>query len=347
MSTTPEPLSVLWRPPALACVLLVGEALALIMSLVPANDQGQWIAFGLYSLMIQWIAVGTLCSLYLTRSLLVRLHPYRQAWAGLGLLLLNAGVVAASAWGLLAAQMEMQQTRMGFVWRILAIALIVGLLGLVAYQNYWQARQLVIRTKQLELETLQARIRPHFLFNTLNTCIALVHAKPDAAERVLLDLADLFRSTLRGVHNISLTEELALTRRYLEIETLRFGDRLHIKWNVPEVIPAVLVPSLSIQPLVENAIRHGIEHRAAGGLLDVSVQAGARGIEIIVANDLADEEGQKVEGHAVGLASARKRVLALTHGQGQVEAGIQGTRYIARMTLPLMSTAPHVQPTTS
>lgn len=109
---------------------------------------------------------------------------------------------------------------MNFVLRILALAVVVGLIGLLTYQNYWRSRQLAVRAKQLELEALQARIRPHFLFNTLNTGAALVHAQPDAAERVLLDLADLFRSALRGPQLIPLAEELALAHRYLEIEQL-------------------------------------------------------------------------------------------------------------------------------
>ena len=90
-----------------------------------------------------------------------------------------------------------------------------------------------MRAKQSELQALQARIRPHFLFNTLNTGAALVHPRPEEAERLLLDLADLFRAALAGPRQILLEDELSLARRYLEIEALRFGERLQVRWELP------------------------------------------------------------------------------------------------------------------
>src|SRR5690606_11421468 len=161
-----------------------GEALALVMTLASTHTGNPLVHFGLASLGIQWVALGTLCLLYLLRRWLARLSPSLTAWACLGLLLAMTCLVASAAWGLLAATADTPgQGRWMFALRMLALALVVGLVGLVAYQNYWQARQLAVRAKQLELEALQARIRPHFLFNTLNTGAALVHARPDEAER--------------------------------------------------------------------------------------------------------------------------------------------------------------------
>src|SRR5690606_6245285 len=218
----------LWRPTALIAVVLAGEALALVLALAPGQPAGgRLVLFGLASLGIQWVALATLCALYLLRHPLARLSPPKVAWVCLGLVLAMTLLVALAAWGLLGQVSGADQDpgRADFILRMLALALVVGLIGLLTYQNYWQARQLAVRAKQLELEALQARIRPHFLFNTLNTGAALVHARPDEAERVLLDLADLFRSALRGPRHIPIGEELALTRRYLEIERLRFGER--------------------------------------------------------------------------------------------------------------------------
>ena len=306
------PLSALWRPTALIAVLLGGEALALILALAPAQPaEGRLVQFGLASLAIQWVALGTLCALYLLRHRLVRWPPKRIAWLCLALLLAMTALVSAAAWGVLSMAGEWPLPRWAFVLRMLALALVVGLIGLLTFQNYWEARRLAVRAKQLELEALQARIRPHFLFNTLNTGAALVHARPDEAERVLLDLADLFRSALRGPQRIPLREELDLTRRYLEIEQLRFGERLRLQWDVPDDVPEVLAPSLSIQPLAENAIRHGIERRPSGGALDIQVRQLASSVQVTVRNDLP-EAGTPTRGHAVGLASARERVDALT-----------------------------------
>ena len=329
-----RPLDALFRPPALIAVVLAGEALALILALAPGQSNGRLVAFGLASLGVQWVTLGTLCTLYLFRRLLARLPARLLAWACLGLLLAITLLVAGAAWGLMGMTMDLGIGRASFVLRMLALALVVGLMALLIYQNYWQARQLAVRAKQLELEALQARIRPHFLFNTLNTGAALVHARPDEAERVLLDLADLFRSALRGPQQIPLSEELALTRRYLEIEALRFGDRLQLVWDLPDSMPEVLVPSLSIQPLAENAIRHGIERRPDGGAVEVSVRLHDDRVEIIVANDMPSTASGG-GGHAVGLASARERVHALTDGRGRVESRVEDGRYIASVHLPL------------
>lgn len=330
-----EPLAALWRPPALLGVMLGGEALAAILALAPAQNGDRLVQFGLASLGIQWVALGTLCALYLLRHRLDRLPPMRLAWICLGLFLAMSLLVSMAAWSVLVVGGIGDGSRQAFVMRMLAIALVVGLIGLVSYQNYWRSRRLAVRAKQLELEALQARIRPHFLFNTLNTGAALVHARPDEAERVLLDLADLFRSALRGPQLIPLAEELALTRRYLEIEALRFGPRLQLAWDVPEPLPEALVPSLSIQPLAENAIRHGIERLPAGGRIEIRVHSEAvgAGIEVVIVNDLP-AVGSGHKGHAVGLASARERVQAMTDGRGRIDADIEDGRFVARMHLP-------------
>ena len=328
-----NPLDALFRPQALTAVLLAGEAIALVMTLAPMRADDRLVYFGLASLAIQWVALSTLCALYLLRKRLAKLSHPAVAWLGLGLLLAMTLLVAVASQGLLGMPIERDQGA-AMVLRMLAIALVVGLLALLTYQNYWRARRLVVRAKQLELEALQARIRPHFLFNTLNTGAALVHARPADAERLLLDLADLFRCALRGPQQIPLVEELALTRRYLEIEALRFGDRLRLRWDLPETMPEVLVPSLSIQPLAENAIRHGIERRPEGGGVDVAVRVFGDRVEITVANDMPGMAGGG-GGHAVGLASARERVHALTDGRGRLESRVEAGRYIASVHLPL------------
>jgi len=315
-------------------VLLVGEALALVLALSPAGNDDRLVRFGLASLGIQWIALGTLSSFYLLRRWLARLPAPTLAWACLGLLLAMTALVASAAWSVLEMPLDPGGSGVEFVARLLAMALVVGLLGLVAFQNYARARHLLVRAKQSELEALQARIRPHFLFNTLNTGAALVHAHPDEAERLLLDLADLFRSALRGPQLIPLADELSLTRRYLDIESLRFGERLRLEWNMPASLPEVMVPSLSIQPLAENAIRHGIERLPKGGRVDVEVAIVANQVVITISNDLP-ETAAASGGHAVGLASARERIDALTEGRGRVESRIENGRYIAKMVLPL------------
>jgi len=315
-------------------VVLAGEALALVLALAPAGDNGWLVRFGLSSLGIQWIALGTLCALYLARGLLARMPAQWVAWACLAILLGMTSLVSAAAWGIIGLTNSIEHGRTAFMARMLAMAFVVGLFALLTYQNYWRARQLAVRTKQLELESLRARIRPHFLFNTLNTSAALVHARPDEAERVLLDLADLFRAALRGPERIPLAKEIELTRRYLEIEALRFGPRLQVAWDLPDRLPDATVPALSLQPLAENAIRHGIERLPAGGSVGIRLERADGWIRIEVDNDMPADGSRAPEGHRIGLNSARERVRALSDGRGDVETRLVEGRHVAVLRIP-------------
>ena len=343
--TATRPLDALFRPQAIVATILVGEALAILLALAPARIADRLVLFGLVSLAVQWVSLGTLALLYLLRAPLARLPTARQAWAAFGIFLAMSALVSWGGILLVEVADPLAEARPAFLLRWTGIAVVVGLLGLLAYQNYWRARQLAVRAKQLELEALQARIRPHFLFNTLNTGAALVHARPDEAERVLLDLADLFRTALRGPQEIPLVEELALARRYLDIEALRLGQRLVVRWQQPPELPGIDVPALSIQPLVENAVRHGIEPRRGGGTLDLSVCIKGDAVEVMVANDLPDA-APAAAGHAIGLASSRQRVEALTNGSGRLESGLEQGRYVARVVVPIRERREAPQATT-
>lgn len=334
--TPPSPLEVLWQAPALASVVLAGEGLALLLALAPGIRVDRLLYFGLASLLIQMVALLTLGGLSLLRHRLAGLPAQTVAWVSLGLLLASTWLTGGSAWALLEGAWPMEEGGWPiFLLRLTGMALVVGFLGLAAFQNHWRARSLAVLAKQAELEALQARIRPHFLFNTLNTGAALVHAQPGAAERLLLDLADLFRAALSGPREILLADELALARRYLEIESLRFGSRLTLHWELPEQLPPVLVPALSIQPLVENAIRHGIEPSAEGGSIQVRVLLGATSVRVVVSNDLPRSGRQPVTGHQVGLISARERIIALSQGRGRLDTEVVDGCYVATIHLPL------------
>ena len=332
----PSPLEVLWQAPALSAVVLAGEGLAALLALAPGIRVDRWVYFGLASLLIQWVALLTLGGLSLLRHRLAGLPPQSVAWATLGLLMASTWFTGLSTWLLLGGAWPMEETSWPlFLARLTAMALVVGLLALAAFQNHWRVRRLAVQAKEAELEALQARIRPHFLFNTLNTGAALVHARPEEAERLLLDLADLFRAALSGQRDILLVDELSLARRYLEIESLRFGPRMRLTWRLPDSVPNVRVPALSIQPLVENAIRHGVEASGSECAIDVGVETDARHVRVVVSNDLPRSGTKPVPGHQLGLLSARERILALSRGRGRLDTEVRDGRYVATITLPL------------
>ncbi len=161
-----------------------------------------------------------------------------------------------------------------------------------------------------------------------------MHLRPGDAEQLLLDLADLFRAALAGPHEIALADEIELTRRYLEIEALRFGARLRVDWQLPEPLPMAMVPALSVQPLVENAIRHGIEPNPTGGCIAIEVTQVNGWIEIGIRNAVPDAS-TRTPGHQVGQHSVRARIQALTQGHGELETRIVDGHYLATIRLPL------------
>lgn len=329
------PLEALWYPSTLISIVLGGELLAVILALAPGINGSRWVYFGLTSLLVQWISLLTLGVLAMLRHSLANLRPLGVAYFTLATLLVTSSGVCSLVWLLLHKQLLLPHEAWRALWlQFSGIALAVGLIGVAIFRSYWNARQLALRAKQAELDALQARIHPHFLFNTLNTGAALVHQQPEKAEQLLLDLADLFRAALAGPRRIPLHEELLLARRYTEIEQLRFGSRMQVEWVLPEALPDFPVPTLSIQPLVENAIHHGVEPSTTGCMLRVVVESDDKQVRISVSNDLPSPPASSRPGHGVGLRAVRERVEAMG---GRVETYIAEGRYEVMVTLGIAS----------
>jgi two-component system sensor histidine kinase AlgZ len=183
------------------------------------------------------------------------------------------------------------------------------------------------------LAELQSRIRPHFLFNTLNSAIALVRAEPAKAETLLEDLSDLFRHALmdQGTE-VSLAEEIALAQRYMAIEKVRFGDRLDVQWSLDPAADEARLPPLLLQPLVENAVRHGVEPSSAGAAVRISTQR--RGSTVVVKVTNTVPAGQGAEGHGLALRNVQDRLSLLHDVQGQFRSGLRDGVYQVRMEFP-------------
>jgi two-component system, LytTR family, sensor histidine kinase AlgZ len=183
------------------------------------------------------------------------------------------------------------------------------------------------------LAELQARIRPHFLFNTLNTAVALVREDPRRAESVLEDLSDLFRHALADPGgSVTLAEEIALARRYLDIEQVRFGDRLQVEWALDPSAAGARVPPLLLQPLVENAVKHGVEPSATGAQVRISTQRRASTVVIKVTNTVPAGQGRG--GQGVAQANVRDRLRLLHDVQAQFQTLLKDGVYQVRMEVP-------------
>ena len=195
------------------------------------------------------------------------------------------------------------------------------------------------------LTELQSRIRPHFLFNTLNSAIALVREEPAKAESLLEDLSDLFRHALvEQGEAVTLAEEITLARRYLAIEEVRFGKRLQVQWSLDPRTDNARLPPLLLQPLVENAVKHGVEPSARGGKLRVLTELRGSRVVVRITNTLPSTDtrtdtrtGDLPRGHGIALDNVRARLALLHDVQGAFSAGVQDGLYQVRITLPAPS----------
>lgn len=184
------------------------------------------------------------------------------------------------------------------------------------------------------LALLQSRIRPHFLFNALNTAIALVQVDPARAEAVLEDLAQLFRVALSEPRPaMSLGDELELAQRYLAIEQVRFGDRLRVTWDIDPAADSARMPPLVLQPLVENAVRHGVEPSPEGGAVHVRTRVRRGQVEITIDNTVPPQRSQP--GNGMALANVRERLRLLHDMAAQFDARRVGDGYRVRVVVPL------------
>jgi len=185
------------------------------------------------------------------------------------------------------------------------------------------------------LAELQSRIRPHFLFNTLNTALALVRIDPSRAEGVLEDLAELFRvAIVDSGEAVSLGEEVELARRYLAIEQIRFGDRLRVSWELEPAAAAARVPALVLQPLVENAVRHGIEPSAEGGALRVRTRVRHGCAEIAIDNSVPKPNSQR-PGNGIALKNVRERVRLMHDVAARFEIHSGTDAFRVQIVVPL------------
>ncbi|MCU1291381.1 MAG: signal transduction histidine kinase, LytS [Bryobacterales bacterium] len=197
------------------------------------------------------------------------------------------------------------------------------------------SRQAEVLSREAQLKALKAQINPHFLFNSLNSISALTAVDPSRAREMCIRLSEFLRNSLRlGERgSVPLFEELALTRTYLDVERVRFGDRLRVKQEFDRECDHCEVPSLLVQPLVENAIKHGIATLVEGGEIIMSGTRSQHGLQFIVENPF-DPEAPVPEKNGFGLINVRNRLQARYGGAATLDIHVERDRYRVMVTLP-------------
>jgi len=311
----------------LRAVLFV-EAVAAVGAMFGALDFLDWLtrlailSGGALPATLAWLIAA--CSL---KKTLARLVPALQHACGV-LIGAVAGLYGCLLLDLVGFAGNPPWIASAFAGALLSSALVAGLV--------LRAKGRMPAATAARLAELQARIRPHFLFNTLNSAIALVRADPAKAETMLEDLSDLFRRALQEPgESVNLGEEILLARRYLDIEQVRFGERLRVEWSLDPEADSARVPPLVLQPLVENSVKHGVEPSASGAHVKVSTQRRGSTVVIKVTNTVPAGQGEP--GHGVAQDNVRDRLRLLHDVQAQFSAGLEQKNYRVRIVVPLGS----------
>jgi two-component system, LytTR family, sensor histidine kinase AlgZ len=310
----------------LRAVLFV-EAVVAVGAMFAASQPEEWLMR--FSVLTGGALPATLAWLIATCALkfrLGKLSPRYQWLAGISL----GATAGLYGCGLLAFMGLMGQQATPW-WAsacagtLLSAMLLAGL--------FWRAKARTPAATAARLAELQSRIRPHFLFNTLNSAIALVRDQPLKAEAMLEDLCELFRSALADpAESVTLEQEITLAQRYLAIEEIRFGDRLQVQWSLDPAAGRARLPPLLLQPLVENAIRHGVEPSAAGAQLKISTLR--RGGVVVVKVTNSSPSGAGERGNGVALANVRERLMLLHDVQARFQTVFRDGVFQVRLEIP-------------
>ena len=329
-------------------VVLVAQLLAFLLQLAAATPNDQfWADLGLKSLFILWITLASSAVLCGLRGRLQKMPEFLVGICAFLVIQLMTLFVSYAAYLLLypAEPVVSFSTLLHaapLYLRNIAISSIISavMLRYLYVQHQWH--QHLKAESDARFDALQSRIRPHFLFNSLNTIASLVRTEPETADHLIQGLSELFRASLQtDTKFVSLASELELTKNYLHIESQRLGERLQVKWNLEDLPEDAMLPPLSLQPLVENAVYHGIEPAANGGTIEISGHKIANNkIVLAIANTLPDASTPSLkQGSQMALKNIRARIQNCFSGTGELMIKTCAGEYEVRLVIPYMSQA--------
>ena len=318
-------------------VVLVIELFAIVFALVGYEGGSIYVKIALNSVLMQWIGLSVaaiLCGITRQGYLSAARTTTIAAITATVIITLLATWISENI--LEALRLGLPSHSLGFILlRNTAIAVIlIGLALRYFYVQYESEKTLAIEATS-RLQALQARIRPHFLFNSMNTIASLIHIEPDLAEQAIINLSELFRASLAAEASIPLQQELELTRSYIQLESLRLGERLKLNWHIADNHIDTSLPALTLQPLVENAIYHGIEPLPEGGEIDIRIDQEDKFIRIVISNPLLeDRTEQHREGNQMAVDNIRERLQIAFAGEATMQQLEENDRFTATLNLP-------------
>ena len=323
-------------------IMLIGELLATILVLSRPGLNG-WHNLGMISLFIQWVTLCSAALLCLSRDWVK--HYANGIVAGIAFVLLLVVTAAMSEIAFWLVHytgfhaLLPNTIHSSFLIRNVGIGSIVCALILRYFYIQDQWKRQTKAEMESRIQALQSRIRPHFLFNSMNTIANLTRSDPKLAEEVIEDFADLFRASLAKANTLTtLGEEIFISKQYLNIEALRLRDRLKTEWVDNNVHNDALLPPLIFQPLLENAIYHGIEPSEEGGAIWVEIENVGTEIHAKITNTLpADGQSALRKGNQIAIENTRQRMLVVFEGEAKLSYEETDTTYQVLLTFPYVN----------
>ena len=324
----------------LLIVLLIAELVAIVLTLAAWDTPGQFLVelseTSMFVLFATILGSALMCQF---KDRLEGAGKTRAFVISFVILLAMCLLLAEVAWRVTRAfgsNMIIEESHGTFLARTFTIGAIVIALGMRYLYVSSEWRRSIVLEAQARISALQALIRPHFLFNSMNTIASLTRTDPRQAEEAVEDLSDLLRANLGGSKDrTSLKQELEIAAIYQRIEKLRLGDRLKVRWDVGDLPMRALIPSLTVQPLLENAIYHGIELLPDGGEVVGSGRRDGKTLEITMSNPVATGSKRSKGGNKMALSNIRQRFELAYGSRANVDVDDSGDNYTVSLRFPL------------
>ena len=321
-------------------VVLVAELVAIVLTLAAHEPQGRFLLeLSKTSFFVLWLALlgtGVMCALRSRLESAGKTRAFVISFIVLQLLCLALSEISWQLMHLFGQSSIIDDTHFTFIVRTFAISSIVIALAMRYLYISSEWRRSIVVEAQSRISALQALIRPHFLFNSMNTIASLTRSNPAQAEEAVEDLSDLLRATMSSAKDQSpLKQEFEIAAIYQRIEKLRLGDRLNVRWDVNDLPMRARIPHLTIQPLLENAIYHGIELLPNGGDVVVSGRRDGDSLEITVTNPIAAGRERDKIGNKMAMANIRQRFDLAYGNRGSVTVDDSDDRYAVTLRFPI------------
>ena len=320
-------------------VVLIAELIAFLLTLAAHTPDGMFLVeLSRTSLFVQWLALLSCAVMCLFRDRLEsagKTRAFVLSFLMLELVCLVLAEISFRLAFLFPDFITIRESHPRFILRTFAISSIVIALAMRYLYVSSEWRRSIVLEAQARISALQALIRPHFLFNSMNTIASLTRTDPRQAEEAVEDLSDLLRANLGGSGDrTSLKEEFEVAAIYQRIEKLRLGDRLQVRWDVADLPMRALIPSLTLQPLLENAIYHGIELLPDGGEVTVVGKKDDKYLDISISNPVAPGEKRARNGNQMALANIRQRFELAYGSRATVDVETSDTHYAVKLRFP-------------